>query len=183
MSVKIHGKNYVTVDERVEEFHKRFPNGSIQTELIKFEGGIAITKTHVYPDIENSTRKFTGYAYEEVGSSNINKFSALENCETSSCGRALGFLGIGLNGSIATADEVQNAVYKQKVEKHGKITDEQKAKYQEFLNHPVFKGKKTEANNYWGSLMTEPQAEKALLSMLTRMNKYDEQKAKKEGVK
>ena len=176
MSVKIHGKNYVTVDERVEEFHKRFPNGSIQTELIRFEGGIAITKTHVYPDIENSTRKFTGYAYEEVGSSNINKFSALENCETSSCGRALGFLGIGLNGSIATADEVANAVHKQNV---GVVTNEQKERYQEYLQHKYFDGKRNETNKWWLTLKSEKAAESGLVFMLKRINEYNEKKGKK----
>ena len=58
MSVKIHGKNYITVAERVNEFHGKYPNGSIQTELVKFQDGVIITKTHVYPDMENSTRKF-----------------------------------------------------------------------------------------------------------------------------
>ena len=52
MAVKIHGKDYVTVDERVEEFHKRYPNGSIQTELVEFDGKRVITKTTAIPDVE-----------------------------------------------------------------------------------------------------------------------------------
>ena len=73
MSVKIHGKDYVEVWERTKEFHKRYPNGSIRTELIKFENDVVIMKAHVYPDVSDTIRKFTGWAYENVNSSQINK--------------------------------------------------------------------------------------------------------------
>ena len=39
----------------------------------------------------------------------MNKTAALENCETSAVGRALGFMGIGVIESIASADEVNKA--------------------------------------------------------------------------
>ena len=55
----------------------------------------------------------TGTAYEEKGSSYINKTSHVENCETSAVGRALGFLGIGIDESMASADEVANAICQQ----------------------------------------------------------------------
>jgi len=48
-----------------------------------------------------------------MSSSYINKTSHIENCETSAVGRALGFLGIGIDTSIASADEVINAVNNQ----------------------------------------------------------------------
>ena len=35
MSVKIHGKEYITVDERVEMFHELYPNGMIVTTLFQ----------------------------------------------------------------------------------------------------------------------------------------------------
>lgn len=112
MSIKIHGKEYVLVDERVEEFHKLYPNGRIVSKLLKADG-MFIVETKVMPDVEQPKRYFTGLAYEVVGSSQINNTSALENCETSSVGRALGFLNIGLVGSIASGDEVQNAIHQQ----------------------------------------------------------------------
>jgi hypothetical protein len=52
-------------------------------------------------------------AQEDKAASMINKTSYVENCETSAVGRALGFLGIGIETSIATADEVSMAVNKQ----------------------------------------------------------------------
>jgi hypothetical protein len=111
--IQIKGKDYIEVNERVKQFHKDYPNGSITTELIEMTDRF-ITKTTVIPDVKNSDRCFTGIAYEKEDSTFINKTSALENCETSSCGRALGMLGIGIDTSIASYNEVANAVEQQK---------------------------------------------------------------------
>ena len=166
MSVQIHGKEYITVDERVQEFHKLYPNGSITTELVEFTDKRVITKTTAIPDVDDVGRFFTGFAYEIVGVGNINKTSSLENCETSSCGRALGFLNIGLVGSIATADEVDNAIKQQEAIK---VTEQQKDKYQQLLSHKCFKGKKKETNSWWAKIYDEVNpndcAEKCLQQM------------------
>ena len=111
--IDIKGKEYVQVHERVMEFHKLYPNGRIETDIIQMTETF-ITQTKVTPDIENPERYFTGIAYEKEGASFINKTSALENCETSSVGRALGFLNIGIDTSIASKDEVDNAIHQQK---------------------------------------------------------------------
>ena len=55
----------------------------------------------------------TGMAYEREGSSNINKTSYIENCETSAIGRALGMAGLGINTAVASSEEVQNAIKQQ----------------------------------------------------------------------
>ncbi len=59
----------------------------------------------------------TGHAYEKEDSSFINKTSYIENCETSAVGRALGFVGIGVDNDIASAQEVLNAEQQQAAEK------------------------------------------------------------------
>ena len=56
----------------------------------------------------------TGYAQEEKATGFVNETSFVENCETSAVGRALGFLGIGIKDSIASADELVVAISKQK---------------------------------------------------------------------
>ena len=56
----------------------------------------------------------TGYAQEEKTTSFVNETSFVENCETSAVGRALGFLGLGIKDSIASADELVVAISKQK---------------------------------------------------------------------
>ena len=55
----------------------------------------------------------TGIAQEDKSSSYINKTSYVENCETSAWGRALGNLGIGIETSIASSNEVSMAIAKQ----------------------------------------------------------------------
>ena len=111
--IQIKGKDYIEVNERIKEFHKTYKNGSISTDLIEMTDRF-ITKTTVIPDAKNPDRKFTGIAYEKEDSTFINKTSALENCETSSVGRALGMLGIGIDTSIASYNEVANSVEQQK---------------------------------------------------------------------
>jgi len=56
----------------------------------------------------------------------------------------------------------------------GYPTDEQKERYQEYLKHHIFVGKKSDTNRWWAKCVTEHDAEKALVSMLKRMNEYDE---------
>ena len=111
--IQIKGKDYVEVHERVKEFHNQYKKGSITTEIIEMTDRF-ITKTTVIPDIGVPERYFTGVAYEKENEGFINKTSALENCETSSVGRALGFLNIGIDTSIASYDEVSNAIEQQK---------------------------------------------------------------------
>jgi galactitol-specific phosphotransferase system IIB component len=55
----------------------------------------------------------TGHAFEEQTSTFINKTSYIENCETSAVGRALGMCGFGIDTSVASAEEVENAINNQ----------------------------------------------------------------------
>jgi|AntAceMinimDraft_3_1070362.scaffolds.fasta_scaffold57593_1 hypothetical protein len=105
MTVKIHGKEYKTVAERINEFHKDHVDFSITTELVSDLNNIVIMKATV--EVKGATA--TGYAEEVRGSTSINKTSALENCETSAIGRALAFFGYA-GTEIASADEVANAI-------------------------------------------------------------------------
>jgi hypothetical protein len=106
-SINIHGKEYYEVKERVQEFHRRYPDGSIETEIIELTETRFITKTIVKPKADINI-VYTGIACETIGTGGFSG-SELECCETSSVGRALGFLNIGITNSIASADEVRNA--------------------------------------------------------------------------
>ena len=110
--INIKGNDYVMAHERVMEFHRLYKNGSIVTEIVEMTDRF-ITITKVTPDVDKPERYFTGIAYEDVTSTGVNSTSALENCETSSCARALGFLNIGIDASIASAEEVSNAIHQQ----------------------------------------------------------------------
>lgn len=122
----IKGKNYITVNQRVLAFREIYPNGKILTEIVKLEsdaqGAAVIVKASVY---DGDAIIATGHAFENTGKNkNINTFSALENCETSAVGRALGFLGIGATDSIASLDEIQQVPQAAEDKPDGMITPE-----------------------------------------------------------
>ncbi len=115
MSVKIHGKEYRTVAERVNLFHEEHKDAvkSVKTKILHNDERIVVMRT----TIKIGDCVYHGHAGEVYGSSNINKTSALENCETSAIGRALASAGFG-GTEFASADEVANAISQQnKLEK------------------------------------------------------------------
>lgn len=114
-TIDIKGTEYVPVNERIKEFWRIYPNGRITTEILSNEDGMVIIKASIYKDsLSNLQPSTTGIAYEREGNTFINKTSYIENCETSAIGRALGILGIGIDTSIASAEEIENAMENQK---------------------------------------------------------------------
>lgn len=107
---KTTNKEYAEVNQRIKAFRMVFPDGFIATDIISNEDGVCIIKASVgyYLDGQAMTLGH-GTAYEREGSSFINQSSYIENCETSAVGRALGMAGFGIDTSIASAEEVQNA--------------------------------------------------------------------------
>ena len=87
-----------------------YPEGTIKTTLISDEEGRCIMQAEVY---DGDLLLATGTAYEREQSSYINKTSYIENCETSAVGRALGMLGLGIDTSVASKEEVENAIQQQ----------------------------------------------------------------------
>lgn len=108
----IKGKMYADVNQRIKAFRKVYPMGTISTEMESNDNGICIFKASVYADCGTDINGLlgTGYAYEKENSSFINRTSYIENCETSAVGRALGMAGFGIDNSVASADEVANAI-------------------------------------------------------------------------
>lgn len=107
MPVQIHGKDYLTVAERVAKFREDHPDWSILTEIVSIDDERVVTRASIVD--ENNRCLSTGYAEEVRSASSINRTSALEVCETSAVGRALSFLGYA-GTEIASADEVAAAV-------------------------------------------------------------------------
>lgn len=115
MPVNIHGKEYLTVAERVDTFRSDYkPNTEasygIVTELVSNDNEYVVMKASIVT--ETGFIVATGYAQEKYGDSNINKTSALENCETSAIGRALASFGLA-GTEFASADEVTRAIEQQ----------------------------------------------------------------------
>jgi hypothetical protein len=112
-TINIKGKEYVEVNERLKHFRANHPKYSLTSEVIeKTDSSILILAT-IKDDKDRPIA--TGIAEEIKGSTFINKTSYVENCETSAWGRALANFGIGLDTSVASAEEVQNAMANQNV--------------------------------------------------------------------
>lgn len=109
MPVNIHGKEYHTVAERVHAFRETAPDLTIETKIVRWEGDDVVVKASIS---DNGKLIATGLAHEVRGSTNINKTSHVENCETSAIGRALAAFGLA-GTEYATADEVANAISQQ----------------------------------------------------------------------
>lgn len=115
-SVDVQGRDYVMVNQRVKAFRMVYPDGFIRTSILNLENGMVVFKASVGYRSEDG-REFIvgeGTAYEKENSTFINKTSYIENCETSAVGRALGMAGFGIDASMASAEEVQNALLNQK---------------------------------------------------------------------
>ena len=114
-TVDIKGKDYVVVPQRVKAFRMLYPEGFILTDILSHENGVIVmqAKAGYYDGNGESKVLGTGLAFEKADSSYINKTSYIENCETSAIGRALGFLGLGIDAAICSAEELINAVSNQ----------------------------------------------------------------------
>ena len=115
-TTNIRGKEYVEVHTRIQYFRENFKDWALTSDIERLEFITIDDKEYLMCVMKSVVKnpdgivKSTGTAYEILGSSNVNKTSFIENCETSANGRALGNLGIGIDTSIASADEVKIAI-------------------------------------------------------------------------
>lgn len=91
-------ENYISVDERIQQFYEKYPDGSITTELLNVDGWNGkqtqfIVKSSVWgphtDEFFGRALLATGLAEETLGTGGANATAALENAETSAIGRAL----------------------------------------------------------------------------------------------
>ena len=129
--VDIKGKAYAEVNERIRVFRMLYPEGRISTEMLSNDNGVCVFKA-VITDGDGHILG-TGHSYEKEGNGFINATSYIENCETSAVGRALGMCGIGIDTSVASYEEVGNAIKQQEGKK--KTEPATKEQRQEFINY------------------------------------------------
>ena len=85
---------YETIDQRLEKFWIKYPDGAITTELVAYKDDRFIFKASVYKTYADSLPFATGFAEEIVSGRGVNATSACENAESSAIGRALHTGGI-----------------------------------------------------------------------------------------
>ncbi len=105
MPVNIHGKQYVTVAERVAQLHAGRNGNTVQITTTITED--TMEQVVVMATVRCEAGVFTGHAHSMKTRGGIEGDAPLEVAETSAVGRALGFAGFGSSKGIATADEVR----------------------------------------------------------------------------
>jgi len=113
-TIKIHGREYETVASRLRRWREKFPVPDnaycLETRIVELTDDRVVVQALIKtPD---GIIVGSGLAEEYRDTSQINKTSALENCETSAIGRALASIGF-LSGEYASANEVIGAMQKQ----------------------------------------------------------------------
>lgn len=130
-TTKIRGNDYITVNERLKHFRsdERFKDCAIIDEIVDRgnpESEIYVRATIIKYLDGNQIILSQAHSQEYITKTGVNKTSFLENATTSAIGRALGYLGIGIDTAIASKDEVDNAVHLQQNMKNRLTTDQLK---------------------------------------------------------
>ena len=126
-TIEIKGKKYTTVDARVQFFREKFPKWTIETQypVLELDKGVCVCCAVIKDESGKVVSQGHAHEWQSKPGSMVNKTSYVENAETSAVGRALGFMGIGINGTgIATADEVDLAIKHQESYDYAPVEDE-----------------------------------------------------------
>lgn len=143
----IKGKKYAAVSQRIKAFRMVYPNGAIVTEKTRDTDELCEFTARVYAEFPDKLIG-TGTAYETVGSSNINRTSYIENCETSAVGRALGMCGFGVDTNVASADEMSKVQQQEIITLYEDALRECAPKCQK-CNKPIFPIFKNKNGETW----------------------------------
>ena len=109
-TINLKGKEYSMVSSRLEIFRKHFGfRYGIVEEILVDDGKRVVTKTSIIDRDKPEIPIGVGHAEEIRGSSLVNKTSAIENCMTSSLGRALATAAALHGGEMASVNEIEKA--------------------------------------------------------------------------
>ena len=99
--------DYVTVAERIAEFYVKYPDGSLQSDLIELTDSRVVIRASAYRTANDERPAVAHSALGIPGTTPYTRGSEIENAETSAVGRAIALLGFGVKKSIASADELR----------------------------------------------------------------------------
>lgn len=100
--------DYVPVADRLAEFYKKHPEGSVQSEILTLTDNLVLVKAWAYRTPEDPRPGIGHSSLAIPGSTPYTRGSEVENAETSAWGRAIAALGFEVKHGVATAEEVRN---------------------------------------------------------------------------
>ena len=118
--LKLGAKGYAPTNERIIAYRKVYPTGRIETTVEEIREDYVRTRTVVTDEDDNIIASASA-SETNTGKNMVNKTSMLENCETSSVGRALGFAGFGADTAIASAEDMERN--KERAKRHEIFTN------------------------------------------------------------
>lgn len=100
--------DYVPVNERIAAFYEKYPDGSLQSEIVVHTDSLIVMQAKAFRSPADERPGVGTSSIEVPGRTPFTRGSEMENCETSAWGRALAALGFEVKRGIASAEEVQN---------------------------------------------------------------------------
>ncbi len=135
---------YQQVDERLREFHNRYPSGRVKTEMVSNNhttnpGDVILFRAELYrgDELRDMPCAATGYAHQRIlespppgkdGKPNRHSpewTSPWETCETSAIGRALANMGFSPKGLRPSFEEVRKADVAAATQESGGVASDQ----------------------------------------------------------
>lgn len=105
---KGYADDYVMVNERIVKFIEKYPEGSLQSELVELTSDRVVVRGIAYRS-PTDEKPGIGHSWLEIpGKTAFTRGSELENAETSAWGRALAALGFEVKRGVASLEEVRN---------------------------------------------------------------------------
>ncbi len=111
------GANYAKVADRLKEFRADCPNASIVTTPTMLDSGMVMFKAYILKDkTDANSADSTAHALQTKAG-----LKDFEKLETVAVGRALALLGYGVDGEIASSEEMEEFLEYQKTQKETNI--------------------------------------------------------------
>jgi hypothetical protein len=108
VSRKFDMSDYIPVAERIEAFFDKFPDGSLQSEIVRLDDSYVLMRGYAYRTADDERPGMGLSGLEIPGATPYTRGSEIENAETSAWGRATAALGFEVRRGVASAEEVRN---------------------------------------------------------------------------
>lgn len=100
-------KDYITVAERIEAFQAKYPDGSLQADIVELSENRVVMRAYAYRDRDDA-KPGMGYSSMPIPAKNVMlRDSEIETCETSAWGRAIAALGFEVRKGVASRNEIE----------------------------------------------------------------------------